>query len=101
MAIIHGGIIIKEPFVSVIASLMHNSLKAKVTIVYCYTNGFSKISVRSSINNIDISKIVRDIAKKCDGSGGGHKKAAGAYIPKDCTRYFLENFKKSIKDISS
>ncbi|MEM2755625.1 MAG: DHH family phosphoesterase, partial [Candidatus Methanomethylicia archaeon] len=56
------------------------------------------ISIRTESNLIDLNLIVRNVASKYDGSGGGHRKAAGAKIPKDRLEEFLECFSKEVEE---
>lgn len=55
-----------------------------------------RISIRSTK---PVNKILRKVAKSCDGFGGGHKYACGARIPKDRLNFFIKRFINEIKNI--
>jgi len=63
--------------------------------------GIVKISLRCSRllahDGIHFGKIIRRVAEKVGGSGGGHPVACGAYIPEDSTNKFLELFNETLK----
>lgn len=56
------------------------------------------MSIRTASNHIDLNIIARKAASKCNGSGGGHRKAAGAKIPKDKLEEFLEYFSREVEE---
>jgi len=56
------------------------------------------MSIRTASNHIDLNIIVRKVASKYNGSGGGHRKAAGAKIPKDKLEEFLEHFSREVEE---
>ena len=56
------------------------------------------ISIRTISNLIDLNLIVRRVASKYNGSGGGHRKAVGAKIPKDKLEEFLECLSKEVEE---
>jgi RecJ-like exonuclease len=45
--------------------------------------GIIDMSLRTCDVNIDLNKILRHIAPKLGGSGGGHPSAAGARVPEE------------------
>lgn len=51
--------------------------------------GVIDMSLRTSHPEIDLNKLLRRIVPKLGGSGGGHRAAAGARIPKDEIKRFL------------
>lgn len=55
-------------------------LGADMAFVINDKDDFLRISARSKVNNIDLSKIMIEIAKFKKGHGGGHSKAAGLKI---------------------
>lgn len=57
--------------------------------------GVYDLSIRSR-GKTDINRILRSVAPKFGGSGGGHPVAAGARIPKDSLESFLRTFDKKI-----
>ncbi len=60
--------------------------------------GKSKFSLRLKDPGLDVNlgAIVRDIASKLGGIGGGHTKAAGATIPKEQKNKFIEMLNKRL-----
>jgi len=59
-----------------------------------------KVSLRCSkllgYEGIHYGNLVREISKKCGGSGGGHSVACGAYIPEDEIGHFIELLNNSV-----
>lgn len=59
-----------------------------------------KVSLRCSkllgYEDIHFGNLVREVAKKCGGSGGGHSVACGAYIPEDNMDEFIHLLNNSI-----
>ncbi|OED30732.1 single-stranded-DNA-specific exonuclease RecJ [Methanosphaera sp. WGK6] len=59
-----------------------------------------KVSLRCSkllgYDGIHYGNLVRDIATKCGGSGGGHSVACGAYIPEDNIEQFISLLNNSV-----
>ncbi|MGB9928699.1 MAG: DHHA1 domain-containing protein [Methanosarcina sp.] len=53
------------------------------------------LSIRSR-GDVDINKILRLLAPKFGGSGGGHPLASGARIPENCLEAFLRAFDKKL-----
>lgn len=62
-----------------------------------------KVSLRCSrllsFKGIDFSRIIKKVANKVGGYGGGHHLASGAYIPKDKLEEFLKVFDQYLKPI--
>ncbi|RJS93662.1 DHH family phosphoesterase [Candidatus Bathyarchaeota archaeon] len=54
------------------------------------------ISLRTCSEEIDLNRMLREIATKLRGSGGGHPKAAGARIPKENFKRFLEEMNRKL-----
>jgi len=59
-----------------------------------------KVSLRCSrllaYDGINFGKIIKKVANKVGGTGGGHSVACGAYIPEDKTKQFLKLFDESL-----
>lgn len=62
---------------------------------YREKNGAYDLSIRSR-GEIDVNQILRSVASKFGGSGGGHPLAAGARIPEDSLNAFLRAFDKKL-----
>ena len=62
-----------------------------------------KVSLRCSrllaYDGIHFGNLIRNIAKKVGGSGGGHSVACGAYIPEGSTNKFLTLFDESLNGV--
>lgn len=62
-----------------------------------------KVSLRCSrllaFDGIHFGSIMRRVAEKVGGSGGGHATACGAYIPSEREREFLELLDRAIKNV--
>ena len=62
------------------------------------TYGIYAVSVRGTKNcKVHLGKIINKLASDLGGSGGGHKKACGAIIPKAKIKIFLRKLDASIK----
>ena len=62
-----------------------------------------KVSLRCSrllaYDGIHFGNLIRKVAKKVGGTGGGHSVACGAYIPEGRTNEFLNLFDESLKGL--
>jgi RecJ-like exonuclease len=63
----------------------------------------TKVSLRCSrllaYDGIHFGNLIRKVAEKVGGSGGGHSVACGAYIPEGSTSKFLTLFDESLKGL--
>ncbi|MBS7624248.1 MAG: DHHA1 domain-containing protein [Candidatus Bathyarchaeia archaeon] len=59
--------------------------------------GFIDMSLRTCEESIDLNSILRRISPKLGGSGGGHREAAGARVPKENFQKFIEELDKALK----
>ncbi len=66
---------------------------------YRERKGVYDLSIRSR-GDVDLNQILRSVAPKFGGSGGGHPVAAGARIPEDSLEGFLRAFDKKIGEAS-
>jgi len=66
---------------------------------YRERKGVYDLSIRSR-GKVDINRILRSVAPKFGGSGGGHPVAAGARIPEDSLEVFLRAFDARIGEAS-
>lgn len=84
-----------EKFVGDFAYLISSSNIEKEYFVFASDHDeiFVKISIRSrSQSKVDLGEISSSLAKNLEGSGGGHRNASGALIPK-------KNFDAFLKDL--
>jgi RecJ-like exonuclease len=54
------------------------------------------MSLRTSSHDIDLNELLRRIVPKLGGSGGGHREAAGARIPKNKFKTFIQELNKNL-----
>jgi RecJ-like exonuclease len=66
---------------------------------YRERKGVYDLSIRSR-GDVDLNRILRSVAPKFGGSGGGHPVAAGVRIPEDSLESFLRAFDKKIGEAS-
>jgi len=62
---------------------------------YRERKGAYDLSIRSR-GKVDVNRLLRSVAPKFGGSGGGHPLAAGAHIPENSLEAFLRAFDKKI-----
>ena len=64
-------------------------------------NGMSKASIRISgeDNGIDLREVINRITEKTGGESGGHKNAAGAGIPTETEKEFIEEAIRVFKEL--
>jgi len=70
--------------------------KKKVGIAMEERKNLFIMSLRATEESMDLNSILREITPKLGGSGGGHRLAAGARIPKERLNEFLELLSSSI-----
>jgi len=56
------------------------------------------MSLRACSEKIDLNRTLRQITTKLGGSGGGHPNAAGARIPKENFKKFLEELNRNLTE---
>jgi len=59
------------------------------------------MSLRTDLEGIDLNSILRVLAPKFGGSGGGHERAAGARIPKDKFEEFISGLEAYLSKLST
>ncbi len=62
---------------------------------------FVDMSLRTSEKDVDLNRMLRQIAPKQGGSGGGHPTAAGARIPEEKFSDFIEDLDKALRSFES
>ncbi|MCD7782158.1 MAG: DHH family phosphoesterase [Methanosphaera sp.] len=99
-----GGEIKPSVIGTITGMLLNNYDWQKPMIGYTHIDGEEpgyKVSLRCSkllgFEGIHFGNIVRDISLKCEGSGGGHSVACGAYIPEDNIDKFMDILDNSFK----
>ncbi|MEM2110887.1 MAG: DHHA1 domain-containing protein [Candidatus Bathyarchaeia archaeon] len=60
---------------------------------------FIDMSLRTCERDVDLNKILRYIAPKLGGSGGGHPAAAGARVPEEKFSEFIEELDKTLQTL--
>jgi len=100
---VDGRDFIPEGLSSTVASILADTVKdGDIILVLSKTDDdFIKVSVRKTryTRIKDVRKIIMKVIKKIERSeGGGHKAAAGAYIPADKVSEFLENICKAVRE---
>lgn len=63
---------------------------------YTRESGYVDITIRTRDYSLKLNDIADDVAEKLGGSGGGHPHAAGAKIPDDKFKLFLEMMDKKV-----
>ncbi len=58
--------------------------------------GMVDMSLRTSSAELDLNRLLRQVVPKLGGSGGGHRAAAGARIPKDKIEIFLSELNEHL-----
>ena len=84
---------IKDTVLGTLTSILLNSLGKNLVLGLTLSDGQVKISGRTN-TNINLKELIVNTLEelKC-GEGGGHAKAAGAYIPLGKEKEFIERFK--------
>ena len=86
---------VPDSIVGTITSILLNSLfinSPKILVGFANSEDLVKISMRTNME-INLRELVANAIKKIGGEGGGHEKAAGAYIPKGFEEKFIEFIK--------
>ena len=78
------------------ATYIRGLADVKVGVAGEERKGMIDMSLRTNDPEIDLNELLRQITLKFDGSGGGHPEAAGARIPKERFRDFLEELNKNL-----
>ncbi|MBS7656559.1 phosphoesterase [Candidatus Bathyarchaeota archaeon] len=60
---------------------------------------FIDMSIRTSEKNLDLNRLLRHVAPKYGGSGGGHPAAAGARIPEGSFSDFIKNLDEAVRNL--
>ncbi len=105
---VHGDIIgIEEKIIGTVASIAASGLLSKAKPIIALTRakeeGFLKISARMPrslpTNNINLGEILKRVAQRVGGRGGGHEVAAGALIPIEKKQEFLSLLREELVKI--
>jgi single-stranded-DNA-specific exonuclease len=103
--VLDAGFDVDENIIGVIASILQGQglLKNIKPIISAAnsSDGTTKISARGTDaileRGLHLGKIMQEAAEQCNGKGGGHDIAAGAFIPQDKVNDFI----KSVEEIVS
>ena len=101
MLIINARDNIRASMIGTLASIISSSNEFdKITIIMSMARLLdekTKVSLRVSDRkaDVDLFKIISNIAEKVDGEAGGHLRAAGAVIPTDMEKKFIEEAENS------
>jgi RecJ-like exonuclease len=63
--------------------------------------GIVDMSLRTERDDLDLNAILRDMAQRFGGTGGGHPKASGARIPRGSFERFVEALSDSVRSSGS
>lgn len=94
----HAGGEIRDTIVGSVTSIISKEFSLPVVGFAYGDNGNVKVSIRFKSKNIDLSRAMYVAALSVGGTGGGHKSAAGALIPKGTEEEFLDILEKEIRD---
>jgi len=90
-----GKDVINENFIGTIVSMLFRPTE-KTLIGFGNSKDGIKISGRSK--EVNIREVIVEAARACEGSGGGHKTAAGAIIPSGTQEKFIEICENLLKE---
>jgi RecJ-like exonuclease len=99
-----GGREIPDALIGTITSLLLNSkdpTKPIFGLAYDATTGMIKVSARKKNGNINLREILVNVVKEIGGEAGGHKDAAGGYIPVGMEQEFIERINKMIGEMNA
>ncbi len=105
--IINAGDNVKDTLIGTLASIISRSnlySNGTVIISMAYTlDGFIKVSTRLVNFNgncyINLSKVIKKTIEETGGVGGGHDSAAGALIPAEKEKDFIEIIEKQLERV--
>ena len=84
---------IKDTVLGTLTSILLNSLGKNLILGFTLSDGQIKISGRTN-TNINLKELIVNTLEEMQcGEGGGHAKAAGAYVPVGKEKEFIEKFK--------
>lgn len=94
-----GKNMISDSLVGTITSILSNSFfsNAKILLGFAESGDEVKVSART-MQNINLSEIIKKVVERLGGEAGGHEKAAGAYIKKNCEEKFVEILKDVLNE---
>jgi RecJ-like exonuclease len=107
LSIIHGEDFLNENMTGAVSSLLSSSeilALDKVVVVSAMTrNGDIKVSIRATEKmvqkGLNLGLTLQLLAKKYEGTGGGHRIAAGAQIPHSRLREFLTDLNRTVSEV--
>lgn len=90
-----AGSAINENIIGTIISML---FKPSEKTIIGFANAEDGIKVSARSKDVDIREVILEAAKACDGSGGGHKQAAGATIPSGSEEKFIETCENLLRE---
>ena len=106
MMFIHVGALFPDTIVGIGAGMALSRLNPKKPILIMCEDSMdetvTKVSMRTKPDviksGVDLQRALSTVAERYGGSGGGHKIAAGAFIPKDVEREFVEDVNRILAE---
>lgn len=81
-----------------VANIIMDTLGIDVGMCYKISEGMANISLRGERRLIEhLGEIAFKLADTCGGFGGGHNRAAGAKIPEDSLKQFIQDLSEELK----
>lgn len=90
---------IKDTIVGSVTSMLSREFSSHPIVGFANgDNGNVKVSARYRGKGIDLSRAIYTAALSVGGTGGGHRRAAGALIPRGTEEEFLDMLEKEIRN---
>ncbi len=99
-----GGNQISDSLIGVITSIFLNSLNSSKPIfglAYDKVSNMIKISARAKREDLNLKEVLGKVVTKIGGEAGGHKEAAGAFIPLGKEKEFIEVANKILGEMNA
>ncbi|MBM3291760.1 hypothetical protein FJY84_03690 [Candidatus Bathyarchaeota archaeon] len=81
-----------------VANIIMDTLGLDVGLCYKISDGMANISLRGERRLIEhLGEIAFKLADNCGGFGGGHNRAAGAKIPENTLKQFIQDLSEELK----
>ena len=102
LTVVHGGSWMGDRMVAAVASILSSGMvgSGKVLAVYALEEDGRNAKVSARVPpggpDIDLGAIMREVASRFSGLGGGHDVAAGARVPADSVGDFLSALEEAV-----